>query len=162
VDGLDRPFLLNVGQAVGLLALGVGLLGVTATHLRSRTPIGPGQRAALSVGGAMLLIAWIGVFLGVGQWFHVNFATVYAPSYSEDRFVQIRIGMTRQEVGSLLGPPLRKTPKPSETWQPDGIWVYSEPSGPGRLGDNYWRRWVVFNPGETGKVIAIVNDYYVD
>ena len=162
MDALDRPFLLNIGEAIGLIALGVGLVGLTAVRLRLRSPVGRGQRSSLTVGGAMLLVAWLGVGLGVVHWFHANFATVYAPSYSEDRFVQVRVGMTRQGVNSLLGPPLRKTPKPSENWKPDDIWVYSEPSGPGRFGDNYWRWWIVFDPGAAGKVIAIVNDYYID
>ena len=110
----------------------------------------------------MLLVAWAGLILGVVRWFDGNFSTVYAPAYSEGRFGQVRVGMTRHEVESLLGTPLRMTPKPSENWRAGHAWIYSEPPGPGLWGDNYWRRWVFFSHTEGGKVIAIVNDYYED
>ena len=103
-----------------------------------------------------------GVILAIVHWFHANFATVYAPSYREDRFAQVRIGMTRQEVNALLGTPLRNTPLPGESWRLDECWVYSRPPGPGYWGDNYWRRWIFFGPGKDDKVKAIVNDYYED
>jgi SmpA / OmlA family len=154
--------LLHDPQALGLLAMSVGLLKVTFARFRIRSPAGAGQRRTLTVATSMLLVAWAGVILAIVQWFHVNFATVYAPSYREDRFAQVRIGMTRQEVDSLLGTPLRNTPLPSESWKPDDCWVYSRPPGPGYWGDNYWRRWIFFGPGKDGKVEAIVNDYYED
>jgi hypothetical protein len=97
-------------QALGLLAMSVGLLKVTFARFRTRSPAGAGQRRTLTVATSMLLVAWAGVILATVQWFHLNFATVYAPSYREDRFAQVRIGMTRQEVDSLLGTPLRNTP----------------------------------------------------
>jgi hypothetical protein len=110
----------------------------------------------------MLLMAWVGIALGAMRWLHTNLATVYAPGYSENRFAQVRIGMSRQEVESLLGPPLRKTPLPSENRKPDDCWVYSRPPGPGLWGDNYWRWWIFFGPAKDGRVEAIVNDYYED
>jgi hypothetical protein len=151
-----------MGQTIGLIALAAGLLAMTVARLRSQLPAGASRRSSLTLSGMMLLVAWVGVFFGIAHWLHTNFATVYAPSYREDLFSQVRIGMTRSEIASLLGTPLRKAPKPSETWQPDDIWVYSEPPGPGLIGDNYWRRWVIFDSGEAGKVVAVVNDYYVD
>lgn len=162
----DRHFWLsswlNDAQALGLLAISVVLLTITIARFRVRSPVGVSRRPILTVGASMLLVAWIGVILGVVQWFHVNFVTVYAPSYREDRFAQVRMGMTRVEVDSHLGPPLRKTPLPSENWKPGDCWVYSRPPGPGLWGDNYWRRWIFFSPGKNGKVTAIVNDYYED
>ena len=149
-------------QALGLLAMSVGLLKVTFARFRTRSPAGAGQRPTLTVAAAMLLVAWAGVILANVQWFQVNFATVYAPSYREDGFAQVRIGMTRQEVEPLLGPPLRNSPLPSEFWEPDDCWVYSRPPGPGLWGDNYWRRWIFFGPGKEGRVDAIVKDYYED
>jgi SmpA / OmlA family len=157
-----RSFWLNSAQALGLLAVSVGLLKITFARFRARSPTGAGGRPTLTVAATMLLVAWAGVILAVVQWLHVNFATVYAPSYREDRFAQVRIGMTRQEVESLLGPPLRKTPLPSESWKPDDCWVYSRPPGSGLLGDNYWRRWIFFGPTKDSRVEAIVNDYYED
>jgi hypothetical protein len=148
VDEPERQFWISVwlndAQALGLLALTVGLLSVTLTRIRSRLAVSSGQRSTLTVGGAMLLVAWVGVMLGVVHWFDANFSTVYASSYSEDRFAQVRVGMTREEVDSLLGSPLRMTPKPSENWRPGDAWIYSEPPGPGLWGDNFWRRWVFF------------------
>jgi hypothetical protein len=149
-------------QALGLLAISVGLLKVTFARFRIRSLAGTGQRRTLTVATSMLLVVWAGVVLAIVHWFHANFATVYAPSYDEDRFAQVRIGMTWQEVASLLGTPLRNTPLPSEFWKPDDCWVYSRPPGPGYWGDNYWRREVFFDPGKGGKVKAIVNDYYED
>lgn len=162
----DRYFWLsfwfNDAQALGLLAISVVLFKVTVARFRARAPAGAGQRPTLTVAAAMLLVAWAGVILAIVQWFHVNFATVYAPSYREDRFAQVRIGMTQQGVESLLGPPLRNTPLPSESWKPDDCWVYSRPPGPGLWGENYWRRWIFYGPGKGGRVKAIVNDYYED
>jgi SmpA / OmlA family len=122
-----------------------------------------GTGLRFTVRGMMVAVLLLGVGLGTARWWvRYNFATVYAPSYREDRFAQVRVGMTRREVELLLGRPLRKAPLPGESWEPDDIWVYSEPPAPGCLGDNYWRRWVVFDRGEDGRVVAIVDDYYWD
>jgi hypothetical protein len=149
-------------QALGLLAISVVLLKVTFARFRAQSPAGAGQRRTLTVAASMLLVAWAGVVLAIVQWFHVNFATVYAPSYREDRFAQVRIGMTRHEVESLLGPALRKTPLPSESWKADDCWVYSRPPGHEYWGDNYWRREIFFGPAKDGRVKEIVDDYYED
>ena len=65
-------------QALGLLAISIGLLKITFARFRTRSPAGAGQRPTLTVAAAMLLVAWAGVILANVQWFQVNFATVYA------------------------------------------------------------------------------------
>ena len=59
---------------------------------------------------------------------------------------------------SILGRPLRKD-STSQRRAPWENWIYSEPPPPGTFGDDYWRRWVMF---EGGRVAAIVDDYYED
>ena len=160
-QGTPLAFRLNATQVT---AVPVALMAVTAAALvwvASGLKRGRGRR--FTVRGMMVAVLLFGVGFGTVRWWvRYNFATVYAASYREDRFAQVRVGMTRREVESLLGRPLRKAPMPGETWEPDDIWVYSEPPGPGCLGDNYWRRWVVFDRGKDGRVAAIVNDYYWD
>ncbi len=113
----------------------------------------------LTVRGMMFAVVLIGSWLGAARWWAVhNFATVYASGYSESQFRRVRIGMTPGEVNSILGQPLRKG-STSQCWGHDESWIYSEPPPPGTIGDNYWRRWVLFN---YGKVTAIVDDYYED
>ena len=66
--------------------------------------------------------------------------------------------MGKLEVESILGQPLHKD-STSQRWAPLENWIYSEAPPSGTIGDNYWRRWVMF---ERGRVAAIVDDYYVD
>ena len=107
----------------------------------------------------MMAIALLGLGLGTARWWvRYHFETVYAPGYSESQFRRVRIGMTPNEVESILGRPIRKD-STSRRWSPCENWIYSEPPPPGTIGDNYWRRWVLF---DDGKVSAIVDDYYED
>lgn len=46
--------------------------------------------------------------------------TVCAPGFAEEKFQQIRYGMTRKEVESILGPPLRGGP---------GLYFYTSDGG---------------------------------
>ena len=65
-----------------------------------------GTGLRFTVRGMMVAVLLLGVGLGTARWWvRYNFATVYAPSYREDRFAQVRFGMTRREVESLLGRP---------------------------------------------------------
>ena len=96
---------------------------------------------------------------GLYRWFEVNFATVHALGYVEGRFARVRVGMDRAEVESVAGKPLRVD---TTRWPQCETWVYSDPSPPGRISGNYWRRWVFFTSEANGKVIVIVSDYYED
>jgi hypothetical protein len=108
---------------------------------------------------AMMAIAVLALGFGTARWWvRYHFWTVYAPGYSESQFQRVRIGMTPNEVESIMGGPIRKD-STSQRWSPFETWIYSEPPPDGTIGDNYWRGWVLFNDG---KVAAIVNDYYED
>ncbi len=107
----------------------------------------------------MVATALLSLGLGTARWWvRYHFETVYAPGYRESRFRKVRIGMTPNEVESILSRPIRKD-STSQRWAPCENWIYSEPPPPGTLGDNYWRRWVLF---EDGKVSVVVDDYYED
>lgn len=107
----------------------------------------------------MVAVLLLGFGLGTARcWVRYNFATVYASGYSETQFRRVQIGMTRTKVESILGRPLRND-SISQGGSNYETWIYSEPPPSGTIGDNYWRRWVIF---ENGKVSAIVDDYYVD
>jgi hypothetical protein len=151
-------------RATQVTAVPLALMaGIAAALVWAARGFKRGSGLRLTVRGMLVAVLLLGIGLGTARWWvRYNLATVYAPSYREDRFAQVRVGMTRREVKSLLGRPLRKAPLPGESWKPDDIWVYSEPPAPGCLGDNYWRRWVVFDHGEDGRVVAVVNDYYWD
>jgi outer membrane protein assembly factor BamE (lipoprotein component of BamABCDE complex) len=75
--------------------------------------------------------------------------TVYSNSYDERRFEKIQVGMTAEEVESLMGVPRSKEPI-------DGYetWMYTEQ---GNQTISFWRRWVIF---DKGRVFRILNDYY--
>lgn len=153
--------LVNFGQAVVLLVVGPILLWLAAVRSSPRSPCRLGLRYQLTVRRSMFLVAWIGLGLGGVHWLQANFATVYAPGYREDQFRRVGVGMTRSQVESIMGPPLRRD-SISPGWSPLENWIYSDPPPPGTIGDNYWRRWVMFDSGEGGKVVAIVDDYYED
>ena len=106
-----------------------------------------------------MAIALVGLGFGTARWWtRYHFETVYSPGYSESRFRRVRIGMTPTEVESIVGHPIRKD-STSQRWSPWENSIYSEPPPHGTIGDNYWRRWVLFNDG---RVSAIVDDYYED
>ena len=111
----------------------------------------------IKVREAMVAIALLALGLSTARWWvRYHFWTVYAPGYSESHFRKVRIGMTPNEVEAILGRPIRKDPtsQSSAHW-----WIYSEPPPHGTIGDNYWRRWVLF---DDDKVSTIVDDYYED
>jgi hypothetical protein len=108
---------------------------------------------------SLIVIACIGLGLGMLRALlkydgFFGFGTVYATSYDEGRFKSIRIGMTRTQVETIMGTPLKKL---SGRWQAgDEIWAYSDQPNPMA---NYWRRWLIF---QDGKVAQIENAFYVD
>ena len=74
--------------------------------------------------------------------------TSWAKDYSERNFAKVTIGMTREEVRSIMGDPVRK-PLP-------GYWSYTySPSG-----THYHQRAVLFS--ESGSVTQIVRGFYFD
>jgi hypothetical protein len=118
-----------------------------------------GTGLRFTVRGMMVAVLLLGIGLGTARWWvRYNFATVYAPAYSEGQFRRVRVGMMQADVASLLGPPLHKD-STSPRWSPLENWIYSDPPPPGTLCDSYWRRWVMF---QRGQVVAIVDDYYED
>jgi hypothetical protein len=86
-----------------------------------------------------------------------GFSTFYSEGYSETRFLTLRVGMSDREVEAIVGRPLRKVPWNQHMGPHDEeMWQYSD-----RPDDtaNYWRRWVLF---ENGKVVAVINDFWLD
>ncbi len=54
--------------------------------------------------------------------------THFAPGYSEQKFQDIQVGMTKAEVLQRLGPPLNRTTDPSWVYSRDGalgIWDFA-------------------------------------
>lgn len=97
--------------------------------------------------------------------------TVYADSFSEDRFGRVKPGMTAHEVLEILGRPLSVSehagPRVYESNWAEGQsavtgvefrwWAYSKH---GRLTDSYHVRAVKFSPD--GKVLEVLHRYYAD
>jgi hypothetical protein len=97
--------------------------------------------------------------------------TVYAATFSEDRFGRVKPGMTEQEVLEILGRPLSISehagPRVYESnWAegPSAVtgvefrwWAYSKH---GRLTDSYHVRAVKFSPD--GKVLELLHRYHAD
>ena len=158
---LGWQIVLNLVEFAGLLASVVVMLWISPIRLAQMTADQPGSRNRLTVKRGMVWVAWAGLAMGTVCWFRVNFGTIYAPGYDEGHFNRVRVGMTRAEVESVAGKPLRSDAT-SPRWSLCENWIYSDPSPPGRISDNYWRRWVMFDRGTDGKVIAIVSDYYED
>lgn len=83
---------------------------------------------------------------GIWGWFFSSLGddTEYAPGYSDHGFRRIRIGMTEQEVLSLVGPPLARGPMrgTNQTW----VWSRSPSDG------NYRVRTVIFENERVSKV----------
>jgi hypothetical protein len=124
----------------------------------------PRQRH-LTVGTLMIIVAWIGIHVATfralfssDQFF--GFSTIYAEGFSESRFITLRVGMSRGDVEAIVGRPLRKVPW-NESYPPPGphdneMWHYSDQRDDTA---NFHRRWVYF---ENGKVVEIINDFWVD
>jgi hypothetical protein len=128
----------------------------------ARNSAGPERRRRLTVGGLMVVVAWVGVYIATlralmmsDQFF--GFSTIYAEGFSEHRFGNVRVGMSREEVEAIAGRPLCKVP-----WNQgpgpldDETWRYSDQRDDTA---NFHRRWVLF---EKGKVVAVINDFWVD
>jgi hypothetical protein len=153
----NLPFRLNAASALVVpSALLAGTVALVVWVVTSSRRIDGRQ---FKVREAMLAIALLGLGLGTARWWVCyHFETVYAPGYSEGQFRRVRVGMTPNEVESIVGRPSRKD-STSQRCSPSENWIYSEPPPHGTIGDNYWTRWVLF---DDGKVAAIVDDYYED
>jgi hypothetical protein len=148
----------KIAHMVGQLAIPPALFAVlVAAMVRAVTVLCRTSGLRVGVRGMMVAVALIGSWLGTARWWvDHNFATVYASGYSESGFRRVRIGMTPEEVGSVLGQPLRRD-STSPNWSPCENWMYSDP--PHGLGEDYWRKWVIFRDG---KVCYVDDSYYVD
>jgi outer membrane protein assembly factor BamE (lipoprotein component of BamABCDE complex) len=109
-------------------------------------------RVQFTVGRMMVMVAIIGVTLGLAQWLN-PLATIYSAGYSESRFRRLRVGMSPQQVEAVIGPPLAKAPWGNNTVN----WIFSD--GAGEPSPFYWRRWVIF---EGDKVTVIASDIFSD
>jgi hypothetical protein len=126
------------------------------------TSTGPVRRQRLTVGGLMVIVAWVGVYIATlrallmsDQFF--GFSTIYAQEFSESRFRNVRVGMSREEVEAIVGRPLRKVPWNQDSGPHDEeMWHYSDQRDDTA---NFHRRWVFF---EKGKVVTVINDFWVD
>ena len=150
-----EAFELFQALALPLALLVIAIAAAVRAVLVLQRPAGfrPGVRRMMAT------VALLGCWLGVARWWvDHNFATIYAPGYSEGHFRKVRVGMTAGEVEAIMGHPLRRD-STSQRWAPYENWIYSDPPPPGSIGDNYWRRWVMF---EGGRVAVIVDDYYED
>jgi hypothetical protein len=126
------------------------------------TSIEPIPRQRLTVWGLMVIVSLIGIHLATLRALLVRdpffgFSTFYSGGYSESRFLTLRGGMSYAEVEATVGRPLRKVPW-NHHMEPHDIemWQYSD--RPDQEG-NYWRRSVLF---ENGKVVNVINDFWVD
>jgi hypothetical protein len=81
--------------------------------------------------------------------------TKYAPGFTEEAFSRVRVGMTRDEVHTLLGEPLVRS-SPSWLW-PEAGWRYSDQvTGT----SHYHQRDISFS--RDGRVTEIVRGFYFD
>jgi hypothetical protein len=152
----DTTLAFRLNAASALVVPSALLAGMVAVIVWVVTGFRRSEGPRFKVREAMMAIALLGLGLGTARWWvRHHFWTVYAPGYSESQFRRVRIGMTPNEVESIVGRPIRKDS--TSSWAP--CWIYSEPPPHGTIGDNYSRRWVIFN---NGKVSAIVDDYYED
>ena len=86
-----------------------------------------------------------------------GWSTFYSDQYSESAFNSLRVGMTHLEVEAIVGRPLGKAPSNQASGINDEeMWFYSDRPG---TTSNFWRRWVFF---KNGKVVRVVNDFWVD
>ena len=122
----------------------------------------PPPRRRLTVGRLMVIVAVLGIHLAFVRLLLKNdpffgFGTVYSSGYSESRFGTLRAGMTHEEVEAIVGPPFCKVawdqptnPLDREMWYYSNHHIYTA---------NFRRRWVLF---EKGKVLEVINDFWVD
>ena len=86
--------------------------------------------------------------------------THYAVKYSDNNFLKIKIGMTEQNVYSLIGKPLSKYPakrldlNPIDTTRFVGLSYSESPSG-----DDYRERAIEL---DNGIVVKVIGELYVD
>ena len=78
--------------------------------------------------------------------------TIYADSFSEEKFHSIKLGMTKDQVKEILGNPLN-----DEGLQKNSFWYYTHHDHPT---SDFDQRWVVFDKSEA--VIEIRKGFFID
>lgn len=78
--------------------------------------------------------------------------TIYAPSFSESNFNQIKISMSSAQVARLVGEPLRK-----DCDHMDCFWIYTNQE---TSTADYDQRWVILDKKE--RVIEIRKSFFID
>jgi len=135
------------------LLLGVGLRNLCRTIGWPERRVGPPVRFFPRSGLQWL---FLGACLALGAGVHElarGSRTVYSSRYDESRFLRVTVGMSAEEVESLVGPPIFKSKVFNSR---DEVWHYSQ--GKTEL-DDYWRRWIAMSDG---KVSQITCDYWYD
>jgi hypothetical protein len=110
----------------------------------------------------MVIVLLVGIHLAFLRSLLVNdpffgFGTLYSKDYSETRFTKLQVGMSPREVEAIIGPPLCKVPWNQSSGAPrEEMWYYSnQPNATA----NFARRWLHF---ENGKVVTVINDFWID
>lgn len=123
--------------------------GTISRHL----PMGVGILLTFSLAGVLVLY----LMFPMETYFplYPAIGTTFAPEYSENGFNQIRIGMNRAEVQTLIGDPLDIAPMINNGEQ----WSYSQDGG--NFGDFAWLfRAITFN--QHGTVTGIERAIFYD
>ena len=84
----------------------------------------------------------------------IDEGTIWAPGFSEKNFSKIKKGMSKKEVFTLMGKPLRGFDDCNKDYCG---WVYTKNDSPT---SDFDQRWVFFN--RRGKVIEIRKSFYID
>lgn len=84
-----------------------------------------------------------------------NYGTVFAPGVQRDKFDQRLIGMTKEEVLAVHGPPLMTRPG----YQGVERWIYSKQAGIAPM--YYWRLDLMID-GKTERVTSYFHQFYLD
>jgi hypothetical protein len=115
------------------------------------------MRAVLLLILVVLALGFLHFYLldGLDGWFFSlpgKEATYYSKGYSDSGFRRIKIGMSEEDVLTILGEPLARQETPEEK---QTSWRYSGR----RIDTDYRERVIIF---ENGKVKKKISDYYVD
>ena len=123
------------------------------------------QWLQFSVRRLLIVTACIGAAVAIGRFYlfrldpFLGYATIYSEQYTETGFNSLRIGMSSEDVRSIMDSPLRSVPWSGCTYPVPGgdeNWEYTiEPKQDG----NYHRRWIIFR---NHRILAIVNEFYLD
>lgn len=145
---LEILFPVVIGLTIGVV-LRVALSALGRLPRKGGPPVRFFPRTMTEV---VVVIAWLSLGLsGIHRWLVPP--TVYAAGYDDGKFRRIQVGMTADEVVSVLGEPLHRV-----TWNEDGTenWMYSKQY---TSTSNFSRRWIFV---KDGRVSDVVMDYFED